>query len=113
MSGYLLDTNVVSELTKNVPHPQIMAFLAEQHDLWLSAMVLHELEFGLQLLSPGQRLDGLRAVLSGFITGYEGRIPALGEDRSRVGRPISGAGNSLRSRAGPGRCAHRRYRQGP
>ncbi len=30
MSGYLLDTNVVSELTKNVPHPQVMAFLAER-----------------------------------------------------------------------------------
>ena len=40
-------------------------------------MVLHELEFGWQLLPPGQRLDGLRAVLSGFITGYEGRILPL------------------------------------
>ncbi len=77
MSGYLLDTNVVSELTKNVPHPQVMAFLAERHDLWLSAMVLHELEFGLQLLPPGQRIDGLRAVLAGFITGYEHRILPL------------------------------------
>ena len=38
VSGYLRDTDVVSELTKNVPHPQVMAFLAEQHDLWLSAM---------------------------------------------------------------------------
>ena len=53
MSGYLLDTNVVSELTKNAPHPQVMAFLAERYDLWLSTMVLYELEFGLQLLPPG------------------------------------------------------------
>ena len=39
MNGFLLDTNVVSELTGSVPDSQVMAFLAEQDDLWLSAMV--------------------------------------------------------------------------
>ena len=53
MSGFLLDTNVVSELTRSVPDSQVMAFLAEQDDLWLSAMAVHELEFGLQLLLTG------------------------------------------------------------
>ena len=77
MSGFLLDTNVVSELTRNAPDSQVIAFLAEQHDLWLSAMVLHELEFGLQLLPHGQRRDVLRAALSGFITDYQDRILPL------------------------------------
>ena len=73
MSGFLLDTNVVSELTKDAPNPRVVAFLTEQDDLWLSALVLHELEFGLQLLPP----DGLRSVLSEFIAAYEDRILPL------------------------------------
>ena len=77
MSGFLLDTNVVSELTKDAPNPRVVAFLTEQDDLWLSALVLHELEFGLELLPPGQRRDGLRSVLSEFIAAYEDRILPL------------------------------------
>ena len=76
MSGFLLDTNVVSELTKDAPNPRVLAFLTEQDDLWLSAIVLHELEFGLQL-PPGPRRDGLRSVLSEFISAYEDRILPL------------------------------------
>ena len=55
MTAYLLDTNVISESTKSMPHPLVIAFLAEQDDLWLSPIVLHELEFGLQLLSQGRQ----------------------------------------------------------
>ena len=77
MSGFLLDTNVVSELTKDAPNPRVVAFLTEQDDLWLSALVLHELEFGLELLPPGQRRDGLRSVLSELIAAYEDRILPL------------------------------------
>ncbi len=51
-----------------------MAFLAEHHDLWLSAVVVHELEFGLQLLRHGRRRDVLRAALSGIIADYQDRI---------------------------------------
>lgn len=78
MSGFLLDTNVVSELTRDTPDPGVLAFLTEQEDLWLSAIVMHELEFGLQLLPPGQRLDGLRSAVSEFISAYEDRILPLG-----------------------------------
>ncbi len=77
MSGFLLDTNIVSELTRSAPDSQVMAFLAEQDDLWLSAMVVHELEFCLQLLPHGQRRDVLRSVLSGFIPDYQDRILPL------------------------------------
>ena len=84
MSGFLLDTNVVSELTRDAPDPGVLAFLSGQDDLWLSAIVLHELEFGLQLLPPGQRRDGLRSVLSEFISAYDDRI--LPSDRTGAER---------------------------
>ena len=42
MNGYLLDTNVVSELVKRSPHPAVVNFLSAQNDLWLSAIVVEE-----------------------------------------------------------------------
>ena len=77
MKGFLLDTNVISELTRKAPALPVVAFLSERRDLWLSTIVLHELEFGLRLLPLGHRRDRLRAVLSGLISGYEERILPL------------------------------------
>lgn len=74
MNGFLLDTNVVSELTRAEPDANVMTFLAEPHDLWLSAIVVHELEFGLQLLPNGQRRDLLSAALSGIVTDNQDRV---------------------------------------
>ena len=112
MSGFLLDTNVVSELTGSAPDSQVMAFLAEQHDLWLSAMVVHELAFGLQLLPHGQRRDVLRAVLSGFITDYQDRILPVDRMGAEWAAYFQCAGASIRTGTGPGGCAHCRNCQG-
>ena len=77
MTGFLLDTNVVSELTRDRPDSRVIAFLSGQPDLWLSALVLHELEFGLDRLPPGARREALRAVLTAFVAEYEDRILPL------------------------------------
>ena len=74
MTGFLLDTNVVSELTKKSPDPGVIAFLSEQDNLWLSPIVLHELEFGLQLLPQGSSRDRLRQTLSELIAEYEDQV---------------------------------------
>ena len=71
MSGVLLDTNVISELTRPAPATPVVAFLAGRDDLRLSTLVLHELEFGLLLLPHGRRRDALRDALSEFIGRYE------------------------------------------
>ena len=78
LKGFLLDTNVVSEPTRDAPDPRVVAFLSRQDELWLSAIVLHELEFGLGLLPPGRRRDGIDAALSAFVALYEDRILPLG-----------------------------------
>ncbi len=77
MSGYLIDTNVVSELTKTLPDSGVVAFLSEHDDLWLSSVVLHELEFGLLSLPEGRRRDDLQQVLSDFIAEFDDRILPL------------------------------------
>jgi hypothetical protein len=74
VSGALLDTNVISELTRPAPAPPVVAFLSANNDIWLSALVLHELEFGLLLLPPGRRRDALRGLLSQIIRRYAARI---------------------------------------
>ena len=74
MRGFLLDTNVVSEMTKSRPSPQVVTFLAQPAELWLASLVVHELEFGLQLTPPGRRRERLRADISSLLTHYSDRI---------------------------------------
>ena len=74
MNGYLLDTNVVSEVIRAVPHPSVGTFFTEQEDLWLSSVVVHELEYGLQRLAEGRRRGRLRVNLSRPVAQYEDRI---------------------------------------
>ena len=78
MSGYLLDTTVISELTNASPNTGVLAFLSERDDLWLSSVVLHELEFSLQLLPQGRQRDGLRWALGEFASEFGDRILPLG-----------------------------------
>ncbi len=74
MNGFLLDTNVLSEMTRQRPNPQVVEFLATPANLWLASMVVHELEFGLRLMPPGIRRERLRADLLNLLEGYEDRI---------------------------------------
>ena len=74
MSGYLLDTNVVSELARWSPHPAVIRFLDNRDDLWLSAIVLGELTLGVQLLPHGRRRDSLSDWLSRLIIDFDQRV---------------------------------------
>ena len=74
MSGFLLDTNVTSEILKPSPDRRVAAFLTDQPDLWLSVIVLHEMKFGLELLPLGRRRDQLLSMLSGLEAEYDDRI---------------------------------------
>lgn len=70
----ILDTNVVSEVIRSTPHTRVVTFLTEYHDLWLSSIVIHELEYGLQFMAQGQRRVSLQNSLLGVIAEYEDRI---------------------------------------
>lgn len=73
--GYLLDTNVISEVVGNGPtDPGVAAFLTEQADLWLPVAAIHELEYGVRRLPHGRRRDALARGLAAFAAGYGDRI---------------------------------------
>ena len=78
MKGILLDTNVVSETARAEPDKSVLAFLYHQRDLWLSSIVLHELEFGLQLLPLGRRRDRIAAAVRSLAAENASRILPIG-----------------------------------
>lgn len=84
MSEFLVDTNVVSELTKDAPDAHVTAFLVEQPDLWLAAVVIHELEFGIRLLPEGRRRERLQAAQAAVVNEYADRIIPLGRIEAEI-----------------------------
>ena len=106
MTGFLLDTNVVSEMLKPAPDPRVTEFLHARHDrLWLSVVVWYELEYGVQLLPRGRRRLRIATLVAGIVTNYEDRILPVGREAAqraaglrararRAGRPAE-AGDAL------------------
>ena len=65
MSGFLLDTNCVSELVRIKPHPRVIEWIesAEEGLLYLSVLTLGEIRKGLASLPPGKRRTRLETWL--------------------------------------------------
>ena len=66
MSGFLLDTNVISELTRPKPEPRVTAWLdsIDESLLYLSVLTLGEIRKGLGIMSSGQRRTRLELWLT-------------------------------------------------
>lgn len=77
MTGFALDTNVVSELTKQHPAPRVLAFLIRTTETWLPSVVIHEIQFGIQIMPAGRHRDQVRADLSALLTRHSDRILPL------------------------------------
>ena len=77
MTGYLLDTNVISELTRDIPDPRVIDFLAERDDVWVSSILIHEVEYGVRLLTQGTRRNRLSTMQAAILSGYAHHILPL------------------------------------
>lgn len=98
----LLDTNVVSELTRSHPDPKVDAFFRRRppETLFTAAVCEAEIRYGLAQLPPGRRRNELASRVIGFLAAaFSGRILAFdsaaaalyGEirvSRSAAGKPI-------------------------
>ena len=82
MKGFLLDTNVVAEAARPVPSPSVIAFLADRIDLWLSVIVLYELEYGVARMPAGRRRDAVRAGLMQLAARYHHRLLPIGREEA-------------------------------
>jgi predicted nucleic acid-binding protein len=77
MSGFLLDTNVISELTRPQPEPRVTQWLdsTDESLLFLSVLTLGEIRKGLRTMSSGQRRMRLEMWLTTELkTRFAGRL---------------------------------------
>jgi predicted nucleic acid-binding protein len=70
VTRYLLDTNIISNVTKPSPSTALIAWMAEQadNDLFISALTVAEISRGLLEKPKGKK----RALLEAWFTGPEG-----------------------------------------
>ncbi len=76
----LIDTNVVSEPLRKAPEPRVAGWLDAQalETLYLSAITVAELRFGVQSLPAGRRRDRLHEDLEGQVLPvFAGRVLAF------------------------------------
>jgi predicted nucleic acid-binding protein len=103
MSGFLLDTNCISELVRSRPEPRVVDWLraADESLLYLSVLTLGEIRMGAASLPQSKRRTQLETWLeldlqvrfSGKILGIDGAIAdrwgLLTAQAKRTGRPLA------------------------
>jgi len=100
VSGFLLDTNVISEITRPRPDPGVVKWIesTDESILYLSVLTVGEIRKGISLLSDGRRRVSLESWLNhDLMLRFSGRIlPIDLEIADRWGR-ISGSEAARRS----------------
>jgi len=83
VTGWLLDTNVLSELRRRRPERRVLAFIAAQplENLYVSVVTFAEIRFGIESVADAAR----RAELSDWLAHkvrpmFEQRVLAISED---------------------------------
>lgn len=89
----LLDTNVVSEVMKAAPSAAVLKWLNDQSssDLYVSAVTIGEIEYGLRILPGSRRRLRLREKFDQFIAvAFAQRVLAYDETTARIYGEIMG-----------------------
>ena len=101
-SGFLLDTNVVSELVAAAPAPQVLRWMVSQVParLFLSVITLGEITKGVARLDVGRRRDRLARWLAEDLPAqFEGRLLPFDQATAiRWGEMMAEAANRGRPR---------------
>jgi predicted nucleic acid-binding protein len=83
VTGWLLDTNILSELRRPKPERKVLAFVAAQplESLYVSAVSLAEIRFGIERLADAGRRAELNDWLAQKVRPmFEQRLLAISED---------------------------------
>lgn len=71
---YVVDTNIVSELTKPHPNQNVVDWLWDHEgEIYLNAITIKELYFGVERLPEGKRKRTLRAAIDGIAKDCAGK----------------------------------------
>jgi predicted nucleic acid-binding protein len=83
VTGWLLDTNILSELRRSKPEPKVVDFIAAQplEQLYVSAVTFAEIRFGIELVADLSRRAGLHDWLAHKVRPmFEERVLPVTED---------------------------------
>jgi hypothetical protein len=83
MNGWLLDTNVLSELRRSQPNKKVVAFISEQvlDKLYVSTVTFAEIRFGIECIAEATRRSELKLWLENQLRPmFEDRILPVTED---------------------------------
>jgi predicted nucleic acid-binding protein len=83
VTGWLLDTNIISELRRPKPEPKVTSFVRSQplEALYVSTVTLAEIRFGIELLPDATRRSELNDWLAHKVRPmFEQRVLAITED---------------------------------
>ncbi|MCU1273304.1 MAG: type toxin-antitoxin system VapC family toxin [Bryobacterales bacterium] len=83
MSGFLLDTNIISELIKPKPEPRLVTWISgtDENLLYLSVLTLGEIRKGIEALTQPARRVQLKTWLDSELRlRFSGRILTVDDD---------------------------------
>ncbi len=83
MNGWLLDTNVVSELRRPKPDANVVRFVSGQqfHRLFVSVVTFAEIRFGIEILKDaGRRMELTEWLVNQARPMFENRVLEITED---------------------------------
>ena len=99
----ILDTNVVSELMRPEPAPQVAAWIRDRDrpELRTTSVTVAEIRYGIARLPDGRRKQALLAAAGDIFRAFEDQVlpfdaaaaehyAAIASNRERSGKPISG-----------------------
>lgn len=104
---FVLDTNVVSEITSLRPAVSVMNWIGAQakEDLFTTSVTVHEVRYGISLMPIGRRRQVLEADLEKLLSGYfNGKVMVLDSDAARVSGEVAARGKLTGSQIGLGDC---------
>jgi len=90
VATYFLDTNVLSEVVRPRPDRSVLEFLAAERDVWISVIVFHEFEFGMERLQDPDRRANLRRFHDATRARYEDWIVPVDIKIAELGGQLRG-----------------------
>lgn len=91
MNGWLLDTNILSELRRPQPHTKVVNFIAQQplNTLFVSIVTFAEISFGIEQIEDVQKRTALATWLNTQLRPmFDGRILAINEETMLIWRRL-------------------------
>lgn len=99
MTGWLLDTNILSELRRPRPEPKVLKFIAAQPlgQLFVSSVTFAEIRFGIELVTDVTRRAELSSWLERVVRPmFDQRVLPVSEDVMFKWRLLVEEGRKLR-----------------